>query len=312
MFARFARQIALSAMALLLPLLASTASAAVPADTLPRAVLWKIEKSGVPASYLFGTIHVGDPRVTTLSEPVSTAFANSEHVYTEVRMDFSMMMELAKTVIRPEGDLLSDHIDAAHFQKLLPQMQAREYPEIATRRLYTWAAAMLMMTPPRERGQLPLDLLLAKMSVEGGKDYQGFETIAEQLGLFASMPEDKQNAMLYALIDHPEDTVRQQAEAVDAYVARDFAKLAKVTEQPDPGMSAADSAWFSQWLKGPLLLDRNHRFVDRMQAPLTTGNAFIAIGAMHLPGKEGVINLLRKAGYTLTPVVDTPSTAASK
>ncbi|GAB7129515.1 TraB/GumN family protein [Silvimonas sp. JCM 19000] len=310
MLARFARQIALSAMALLLPLapgVAHAASAAA-AEATPRAVLWKIEKTGVPASYLFGTIHVGDPRVTALSEPVSTAFANAEHVYTEVRMDFSMMMELAKSVIRPEGDLLSDHIDAAHYQKLLPQMEAREYPEVATRRLYTWAAAMIMMYPPRERGQLPLDLLLAKMSVEGGKDYQGLETIGEQLGLFSGMPEDKQKAMLNTLIDHPDDTVRQQTEAVDAYLARDFARLSKVSEQPDAGLSATDAAWFSRWLQGPLLTDRNHRFVARMQDGLTTGNAFIAIGAAHLPGKEGVISLLRQAGYTLTPVFDTPAT----
>ena len=201
MFARFVRNTALYALALLLPLSAFAATASN--DANQHAVLYRIDKAGAPSSWLFGTAHVADPRVTTLSKPITDAFNSSEHIYTEVRMDFSMMMEMAHSVLRPEGDLLSDHIDAAHYQKLLPQLEARQYPEVATRRLQTWAAAMLMLEPVNAKGQLPLDLMLAKMSVESGKDYQGLETIAEQLGLFQSIPEDKQVVLLYSALDHP-------------------------------------------------------------------------------------------------------------
>ena len=305
MFARFMRSAALYALALLLPI--SAIAATPPSNADQHAVLFRVEKAGVPPSWLFGTVHVADPRVTHLSQPISDAYTSSDHIYTEVRLDFGVMMEMAKTVLRPEGDLLSDHIDKAHYEKLLPALAARQYPEVATRRLYTWAAAMLMVAPVKETGQLPLDLMLAKMSVEGGKDYQGLETIAEQLSLFQAIPEDKQRALLYSLLDHPEEAAAQLKQLIDAYVKRDLPDVLKLEEEPDTTMSAADAKWFEHWLKYPMLLERNHRFIDRLKDPLTTGNAFIAIGALHLPGNEGVVNLLRQAGYTVTPVIDTPA-----
>ncbi|GGP20791.1 TraB/GumN family protein [Silvimonas iriomotensis] len=274
------------------------------AQTFPHAIFWRIDKPGAPSSWLFGTAHVADPRVTTLSAPVQKAFDSSDQVYTEIRIDLNMMMDMARAVLRPEGDLLSAHIDDAHYQKLLPELNAREYPEVATRRLYIWAAAMLMMEPKKQPGQLPLDLLLAKMSVEGGKNYNGLETIQEQLSLFQNMPEDKQRAMLYSMLDHPDEYAMQTRQIIDAYVARDLTRIMDVSSQDDPNMSSADQAWFRTWARKDLLTDRNVRFAERLQAPLAKGNAFIAVGAMHLPGPQGLVALLKKAGYTLAPIYD--------
>ncbi|MBB5192795.1 hypothetical protein HNQ50_003549 [Silvimonas terrae] len=306
MFARSCMRFFAAALTLaaLLPQMAQAATDK--AQAAPRAIFWRIDKPGTPSSWLFGTAHVADPRVTTLSEPVQKAFDSSDQVYTEIRIDLNMMMDMAKAVLRPEGDLLSAHIDDAHYQKLLPELAAREYPEVATRRLYIWAAAMLMMEPKKQPGQIPLDLLLAKMSVEGGKNYGGLETIQEQLSLFQNMPEDKQRAMLYSMIDHPDEYAKQTRQIVDAYVARDLNHIMDLSGEDDPNMSAGDQAWFRNWTRKDLLTDRNQRFADRLQAPLSKGNAFIAVGAMHLPGPQGLVALLKKAGYTLTPIYDTP------
>ncbi|MDR3428004.1 TraB/GumN family protein [Silvimonas sp.] len=312
MLARFCTRVAALALASITFLPLSAHAAIAKAEPFPHAVLWRIDKAGVPSSWLFGTAHVADPRVTTLSDPVAQAFESSDQVYTEVKTDFSMMMELAKAVLRPEGDLLPAHISDAYYQKLLPELAARDYPEVATRRLKTWAAAMLMMEPKKQSGQITLDLLLAKMAIEGGKNYSGLETVQEQLSLFENIPEDKQRTLLYSLLDHQEVFAAQINKVIDAYVARDIPAIERLSEQGDVPMPAADEAYFDKWNKKDLLIDRNLRFAQRLQEPLAKGGNFIAIGAMHLPGPQGLVALLRKAGYTLTPVFDTPTVSATK
>ncbi|GAA5785955.1 TraB/GumN family protein [Chitiniphilus shinanonensis] len=282
----------------------------------PRSHLWRIEKKNEPVSYLFGTVHVSDPKVTRLSPEAQAAFDSSERVATEVRLDFGAFMEQANTVLLPEGESLKDKLGAAYYARLVPELEARHYPEAAVRRLKPWAAAMYLMTPKKPDGELPLDLLLTKNAVDAGKGYDGIETVQEQLAVFSDMPADKQLTLLKALIDHQDDVESGLKAIIARYVARDYAGMVKLAQpENDPLMrefSAADRAYFADWSKRVLLAERNQRLGERIVKVLPKAHAFFAIGALHLPGKDGLIARLRAAGYTVTPAEAPPAKAQKK
>jgi uncharacterized protein YbaP (TraB family) len=84
---------------------------------------------------------------------------------------------------------------------------------------------------------------------------------------------------------------------LDAYLQRDLAALVRLQQQAMYADSDIDDRFMLE-----LVDKRNQRMVDRMQDYLTEGNAFIAIGALHLPRAEGVLHLLEQRGYTVTPI----------
>ncbi|WP_255989853.1 TraB/GumN family protein [Chitinolyticbacter albus] len=303
---RFIRPLLGSVTALALFIPASQAGAADQANAFARTHLWRIDKAGMAPSWLFGTIHVADPKVTTLSPAVQEAFSSAERVATEFRLDFGAFMEMAKAVLLPEGESLADKLDAPHYQRLVAALEKRQYPEAAVRRFKPWAAAMFIATPTHETGQLPLDLKLTKEAVEGGKSYDGIETIAEQLAVFSDMPEDKQLILLKSLIDQQGSLASEHEKLIQLYVARDYAAMQALSDpSKDPmmkGLSAKDRAYFINWQQKTLLDERNTVMAQRIAKVLPQGNAFFAVGALHLPGKNGLVQKLRDAGYTLTPL----------
>lgn len=303
---RFARPLlgGLAALTLLAP--ASQSLAADKAAAFPPSHLWRIDKAGMAPSWLFGTIHVADPKVTTLSPAVQEAFSSAQRVATETRLDFGAFMEIAKAVLLPEGESLADKLDAAHYQRLVAALEQRQYPEAAVRRFKPWAASMFLSTPTHPTGQLPLDLKLTKEAVEGGKEYDGIESVAEQIAVFAEMPEDKQLTLLKSLIDEQAQLASQHEALIKLYVARDYAAMQALADpKRDPSfkaLPAKDQAYFARWMQKTLIDDRNAVMAERIAKVLPKGNAFFAVGALHLPGKNGLVQKLRDAGYTLTPV----------
>ncbi|KAF0812988.1 hypothetical protein IGB42_02384 [Andreprevotia sp. IGB-42] len=288
-----------------LPALAAAKPKAANEAAFPAAVLWRVDKAGMKSSWLFGTAHVTDPAVTTLSAPIQKAFDSSDRIVTEIRLDFPMMMALAKSMLMPEGQQLADLIGAERYKKLLPELEARSYPEVAARRMKPWAAAMQLMVPKHQAGQAPLDLLLAKMAIESEREYLGLETVEEQIAVFEDIPQDKQISLLNSLIDQQPQLDGYYKQLVALYVKRDITGMLKFADKDEVNLPDADKAFFDNWKDKTLLADRNVRMDERMQELLAKGNSFIAVGTLHLPGKDGLIERLRARGYTLTPIFDT-------
>jgi hypothetical protein len=143
-----------------------------------------------------------------------------------------------------------------------------------------------------------LDLVLLQRAQEAGKQLHGLETIQEQLGVFDSMPEAEQIRLLRDAVDNLDRIDRMNAEVLALYKRRDLGGMLALNErymrEGDPGVSRD--------LEQRLIIDRNRTMVERMQPHLDAGNAFIAVGALHLPGDQGLLDLLDRRGYTLKPV----------
>lgn len=268
-----------------------------------RGLLWKVERDGKPANYLFGTMHVSDPRVTTLAEPVREAFAASRTVALELIVDQALEAKIGKAMQLPAGQSLDQLLSKR--QLLLMRDIAAHYgvtPDLFMS-LKPWAVWFLFGSAPGERPapgapQEPLDMMLQRQAKESGKQVVGLETAEEQIAVFDGLPQQDQLALLGATLETGADAGRYAAVMRNLYLSHNLKGLLQFF---NVGANEASLAAMEHARKR-LLDDRNQRMADRMAKLLDKGNTFVAVGAAHLAGDAGLLSLLAQAGWTVTRV----------
>ena len=265
-----------------------------------QGLLWKIEKPGQDASYIYGTMHVGDPRVLNLAPAVTDAFNKSQCFAMEMLLNFEAMGVMAKASFFNDGQTLKSTMKPDDYQKLLEVLQQNfGIPEAVVINMRPWVVMIMMMMPTE--GQVDqgtaLDMVLYRQAAMRKITLLGLETVHEQLAIFDSMSLDEQVFLLNRSVEEYEHTAGQMDALLQAYLARDLGGLVKLQQQ-----NMYDDTDIDDRLMFEMLDKRNHRMVERMQTCLQKGNAFVAIGALHLPGEQGVLHLLEKQGYQITSI----------
>jgi len=262
-----------------------------------RGLLWEISQPGIPASHLFGTIHSEDPEVLQLAAPVQKAFDASQAVVLEVLLDMNAMMSSSAAMLMMDGRSLKDIVGEPLFSKAVAAMQVRGMPEMMTGHMQPWAVAVTLSMPAPETGQV-LDVVLYQSALQSGKQLHGLETIKEQLDVFTSMSLADQVTMLKDAIEHFQEMDSLFVELLSAWKQRDLARLVAINEK---ALATGDQQFVDVFQKR-LIVQRNHLMVERMQQYLKKGRTFVAVGALHLPGEEGLLNLLEQKGYAVRVV----------
>ena len=280
--------------ALLVVLLFLSFPVAQAGDARSRGLLWEITQPGIPASYLFGTIHSEDPEVLQLAVPVQMAFDASQDVVLEVLLDMEAMMLSSTSMLMTDGRSLKEITGGDLFARAAAAMQERGVPEMMTEHMQPWAVAVTLSMPASATGQV-LDMELYEYALQGGKQVHGLETIQEQLDVFNTMPLDEQVLLLKDAVDHFREVDALYTDLLAAWKQRDLARLVAINET---AMADGDRQ-FTDRFQRRLVTQRNYLMVERMQPYLKQGKAFVAVGALHLPGEEGLLNLLEKRGYTV-------------
>ncbi|MDH5486031.1 MAG: TraB/GumN family protein [Gammaproteobacteria bacterium] len=293
---------------LILPLWTSAPHAALPAtksaaDVTPetasrftKGLLWKIESPNIPASYVFGTIHSDDKRVTALPEPVSRSLNDAKQFVMEAIVDGDALVNMAEVMFFNDDRTLEQVIGQKLYRDTKKALSARGMPTQGIEKQKPWAVMMALSMPTPKTGEY-LDFVLQAHVTRMNKPVSGLESIAEQLSVFNDLSLSDQIALL-------EDTVRAQStldrqfeELHQAWLARDLGAIMALAEKYKPG---DDRLYFD--VMDRLLNQRNLRMVERMGPILKEGSAFIAVGAAHLPGETGLLYRLEKAGYRVRPV----------
>ena len=261
-----------------------------------RGVLWKIERNDLAPSFLFGTIHTDDPRVLNLPAPVQEAFDGSDSFTMETFFNASGLIAMAEAMFFSDDQSLERVVGKETYSLVEQAFIERGLPTRDLDKKKPWAIFMTLGAP-RAKSFLFLDLMLQRNAVLAGKPNYKLETMAEQIAVFDQMPLENQVKLLQETLQQHEHLAAQMESMIQAYLARDLACIMKIVHQDDPDNSAAYSSLVSR-----LLTDRNKKMADRLQSPLQEGNAFIAVGAGHLPGDQGILRLLEQKGYGLTAV----------
>jgi uncharacterized protein len=272
-------------------------------------LLWRIERAGVAPSYLFGTMHVSDPRITALAPPVRQALAAARVVAVELAElgepegARQIGFHLLQAALRP-GDMLA-FLGTGQMRGEVEGMIAEiGMPASAARQFRPWFLATLLALPACEvtrqsAGLAPLDRLIAEnRSVRAA--LVGLETPAEQVAAIAAVDDAVAQATVVAAARHKERRVDIFATMVDFYLQRRFVAVREVIAES--GLVTPAEAEASAALETALRKDRDPRMTERSLPLLADGGAFIAVGALHLPGETGMVERFRRAGYRVTRV----------
>ncbi|HEX4909976.1 MAG TPA: TraB/GumN family protein [Permianibacter sp.] len=270
-------------------------------------LLWRIE--GDTPAYLFGTIHIPDPRVTTLHPEVEQAFTGAEVVITELKMDMSTMTTAAQAMLLPAPQKLSTMLDAGQRAQLESELKAIS-PQLKLalfERLKPWALATQLALLPMQMkhpGVPALDLQLAQRAEVAGKRNEGLEQVQEQLGIFDGLNQAEQLALMQETLDGLAKARRTGKNIVEllteAYLSGEEAKVEALLKE-----FQGENTALNQRLTKALIEDRNRTMTTRIIAKLKAQPStrhFVAVGAAHLTGPTSIVALLRQQGYTVTRI----------
>ena len=276
-----------------------------------KGILWRIEKDGVPASYLMGTMHLTDPRVLGMPKGAAAAFADARTVIIESDEILDEKKAAVALLAKPELTMFTDDttitklLDSRENEKLERGLKSRGISLALVQKMRPWIIASFVSLPACEmarkaEGRSFLDKQLALDAVAQGKQLKGLETMMEQLQAMAELPI---KLHLKALVETLELGSRMEdimTTMVDLYVSGDIGTIVPMLNAATTrnGSPESDYAAFEQ----RIVIDRNHVMADRAAPFLDKGSVFMAVGALHLPGKEGVIELLRGRGFRLTAI----------
>ena len=260
-----------------------------------NALLWKISKDNQVPSYIFGTIHVADTRITSLPEPVNTNLNNASVYVMEALPEPEEAIQMSQMMFFSDGTTLKDFIDTGLFDRATEILGNYQFSAESVTFLKPWAAFLIMNYPP-ENG-LPLDLQLLETARENGAELHGLETLTEQGKIFSEMEINTQVQLLMDTLCNYAIVIDDFEQMKKFYLDRNLQGLYEYSNK----YSFSEEKIYKDLVRR-LLTDRNYVMVERMQPFLEKGDAFIAIGAMHLPGDDGVLSLLVNKGYKVSPV----------
>lgn len=266
-------------------------------------LLWKISgKSLSKPSYLFGTMHLlcGDDIV--LSDSLKTAIRGASRVYLELEMDNLFEMMGAMQNMQMKGDTtLADLLTAEEYKKvkayfedgssMFPFQMLQSFKPL----LATTMIAQQESKAAACDNMIAMEALIMSEAKQNNIKVKGLETMNFQLGLFDQIPYKMQAKQLYEAIIQIKDSTatNDMVQLTNAYRNQKLEMLEALMKKEDAGMKN-----FTELL----LYKRNENWATKLAEMMPDGSLVVAVGAGHLPGSRGVINLLRKAGYKVEPV----------
>lgn len=274
---------------------------------------WRLEKDGQAPDWLLGTMHVSDPRVTDLPVEAKNAYDASNTVILESDEILDQKAASLKLFAQPNLMMFSDTKTINDYlspddKKVLEQgLMARGIPLMSVIKMKPYVISSMVALSTCElsrkaKGAPFLDMKLAVDAKAAGKQVKGVETLQEQLEVMASLPMDFHVRSLVSAVRYPQYTADMMETTLQLYLRGQIGLVFPAGAYFAPEKSNADfkdMALFEE----KLITTRNHHMADRADPMLAKGNVFMAVGALHLIGEQGVVELLKRKGYKLTPVM---------
>lgn len=273
-------------------------------------LLWKISGNGQEKpSYILGTHHLVPLSIKDSIAGLPQAIDGTAQVYGEVVMSEAMSPEFMQTMQQSmmiAGDTT--------LQALFTPEQYEVVGKVVKENMMADIAMLAKLKPAAITQQLTvilcmkhlggfnpqeqLDTYFQQQAIQNGKKVGGLETLQSQINvLFNSQTLQRQANLLYCLVSDIDKAMDQTKRLNEAYKAQKLDDMLKLMEERDgnscdplPGEMEA------------LLDNRNKAWIEKMPAIIKDAPTLFVVGAGHLPGNNGVLNLLRQAGYNVEPM----------
>jgi uncharacterized protein YbaP (TraB family) len=260
-------------------------------------LLWEVSgKDLTTPSYFFGTMHILCPEDAKLPVAVQKLLSQIKQLYFEVDIDdMTELFGSMKAMNMQNGIRLDELLLPADYEKVKTYFEGKSPLPFKMIENYK---PMLLASMLQEQ-MLPckstngMELIILNESSKLKIDAKGLETMSFQAGLFDSIPYKEQAEELVKALDSLDTQKGQIDSLMQTYRAQDLEAIERLTATSDgPEGKYMDL----------LLYNRNRNWVAQFDSIASKGATLFAVGAGHLPGQNGVLELLRKKGYTVTPL----------
>ncbi len=275
-----------------------------------KSLMWEVSGNGITKpSYLFGTIHRACVERLVLKPKQKKVLDNVQQLYLEIDIsDSSVSIAAAAGMLLPGGQSLKDVMSAAEYRKVKKFFEKEmgstmPFWSISNLRPMVLSGMVAGVTDQCQTNSW--EVILGKLARKKEWSIKGLETAQEQLAVFDRMPIKDQVAQLIDAIDNRQK-IRKQGmkdyqELQAAYKNQDIVKLhVLISKDAESGLSKVAHQQFLT----ALLDERNQKWIPIISRVAQEKPTFFGVGAGHLAGQQGVISLLRQAGYTVQPIFE--------
>ena len=261
-----------------------------------NSLLWKISGKGLSQpSYLYGTIHITCD--ATLDKSVHNALNATKQLYLELDMDDpALQTEMMGGMMMKDGKKISEMVSAEDFEAINKLLL--ENVGLSAKMVDNFKPAMVSMMLLPGMIDCPMQSVeqeLMKITAAQNEEVYGLESVAAQLAAFDAVPYEEQ---VKELVNSAKDNMASDKEKYKKMIAiynkKDLKAIMEFMKAEENKMYADNS--------DVLLDNRNKNWIAIIQEAAKATPTFFGVGAAHLPGENGVINLLRKKGYKVEAV----------
>ena len=268
----------------------------------PSSLLWKIEGNDKHASYLFGTIHMIDEASYFFTKEMQTAFDTAASLALEFNlenaMDLGSQMGLLQQAFMRGDTTISDLVSDEEYKMIKSHFDDMGIPFFFLERikpmfLTIFASEDIFSGGGSMDDIKSYELELVKKAKLQSMPMEGLETMEYQISIFDSIPYRAQAEMLINTIQAGDEGDEGLDSLVYYYTKQDLRNLDRLINSDET----------TKKYRSLLLDNRNRNWIPVMEGLMSKQSMFFAVGAGHLSGTMGVIQLLRDKGYTLSPIL---------
>ncbi len=264
--------------------------------------LWQVEKNGI-TSYLFGTVHVGDESMQGLPDKVIRTLKQSRTLVVEVDIEKlsprDMQARSQPFMTLPAGQTLRGELSGSNYARLRGYFAEKSIDIERFSQFTPWAVMLTMTQIEYQKAGFSdshgIDKQILNLAKSQGKTIAELETLEQQLGMFAPL-EAYADQML-------NDTFKQLGD-IDKY----FFRLISAWKQGDIKTLESyyhetfDNSEFGRKSEQVMLIERNRKWLGKLDKQLTSEPSFVAVGALHLPTENGLLMLLQNQGFKISKI----------
>jgi uncharacterized protein YbaP (TraB family) len=266
-----------------------------PAGAAGQHALWSV-RGKTNTVYLLGSVHFLSPS-EQLPDAMDVAYQDAEALLMEIDMDDLDPLQAQRVTLElgtlPAGQSLEQEIGPQAYAKLSEQSRELGLDPALLNQFRPWLAALtLVQLHLVKMGLDPnagVERRLSARAVQDGKEIRGLETLEQQLGMLANMPQKQQREFLMYSLEDTERATQEIDSMIAAWRRGDAASLAKLL---------ADGFDKYPEIYRPLTVNRNQQWVPQLEGLLDDKEDYlVVVGALHLVGKDSVIELLERKGH---------------
>jgi uncharacterized protein YbaP (TraB family) len=260
-----------------------------------KSLLYEVKKDGFQTTYLYGTIHLIPDSLFLFTNKLKKTIARSDEIIFEI-VNFDNKQLISELIFQKDKNTFDLFTDSQKDSVILWGSQITELDSELFQSYYgqlkPFNLLQLSSLKDMNNNSVTVDLELMKFADEAGVFKSELESIAFQISLFDQLPDSIMREMILNEMRQTKNDEQLKSELYQLYQSQDIEGLAKIINEPDEASAFLDE----------FIVQRNNKWLPKIIEKSKKKSCFVAVGAGHLGGKDGLISLFQQAGFIVSPI----------